>query len=346
MRKLTQLVGLTLLMGCSLFGASDDIGYVKSISPTQVAPHEVPSGAIFMFISGSCPVHMMEVTALDGYTLVGTLAAHSDVGSSGGNATITPTGSVAAPVFTGTSSQVTSATSAGTPAGSVAAPNFTGTASQVTSPTSGGTPAGSNTLGAFAEGAISWPAGVPTNTLGAFTEGAISWPAGVPTVSGVPGLGTLANVASATTGNCAATNIAAGTGSTTACKASAPNLTMPAEGHTGALTAGTLANAWPAGVPTIGVGSFTQPTVAWPAGVPTIATGSFTNPTFTGSLLATHTHTLTPAGTNDAPAFTGSALGTHTHTLTPAGTNSAPAFTGNAVDPHPPFIKVIFCIYD
>lgn len=47
--------------------------------------------------------------------------------------------------------------------------------------------------------------------------------------------------------------------------------------------------------------------------------------TFTGSSLAGHTHTLTPAGTNSAPTFTGSALSGHTHTITPS------------------FIKVIFC---
>lgn len=59
--------------------------------------------------------------------------------------------------------------------------------------------------------------------------------------------------------------------------------------------------------------------------------------TFTGSALATHTHTV-PAET-----FTGSALGTHTHTVTPTGTVSQPTFTGNSVDPRPPFTKVIFC---
>jgi len=41
------------------------------------------------------------------------------------------------------------------------------------------------------------------------------------------------NAASATSGNCAATNIAAGTGSTTACKATAPNLTVSAQTFTG-----------------------------------------------------------------------------------------------------------------
>jgi hypothetical protein len=46
-------------------------------------------------------------------------------------------------------------------------------------------------------------------------------------------------------------------------------------------------------------------TVAWPAGVPTIAAGTFTQPTFTGSALATHTHTYTAAGANSTSAVTG-----------------------------------------
>jgi hypothetical protein len=96
------------------------------------------------------------------------------------------------------------------------------------------------------------------------------------------------------------------------------------------------------------------PTTAWPAGVPT----------FAGTALATHTHTLTPAGTVStpnavfdamgthshdvdvqnipvsAPVFTGTALGTHTHTITPAGTNSAPAFTGVATSVVQPYFVV------
>ena len=39
-------------------------------------------------------------------------------------------------------------------------------------------------------------------------------------------------------------------------------------------------------------------------------------PTFTGSALATHTHTLTAEGTVAAPVFTGSALATHSHQQT------------------------------
>jgi hypothetical protein len=76
---------------------------------------------------------------------------------------------------------------------------------------------------------------VPAETVNSLTAAA-------QTLSGVPGVGTLANSATATSGNCATTNIAAGTGSTTACKATAPNLTVPAEAHTGALSLGTMAN--------------------------------------------------------------------------------------------------------
>jgi hypothetical protein len=212
----------------------------------------IPSGLITLILSGTCPSGWTEVSALNGKMLRGTVAANNDVGTTGGNATITPAGTV---------SQPTLAMNAYTPAGTVAAPTFTGslgtvpaetftgTANQATSATTAGTPAGTNG-------------------------------------------------ATATSGNCAATNIAAGTGSTTACKATAPNLTIPAE-------------------------------------------------TFTGSAMATHTHTLTPAGTNSTASFT------------PAGTNSAPAFAGtqatltgtvsqptfqgNAVDPSPSYVKVIFC---
>ena len=72
-----------------------------------------------------------------------------------------------------------------------------------------------------------------------------------------------------------------------------------------------------------------------------------TQPTFTGSALATHTHTLTPTGTNSAPAFTGSALDTHTHTLTPTGTNSTSAVTGtmnsSVVTGNTAYFKMIAC---
>ena len=208
----------------------------------------VPSGMIGMIVSGSCPSAWTQVAALNGVMLQGTLAANGDVGTTGGSNSITATGTVSQPTFSG-ASDTTSAVSAGTPAGTngtaaftpagtVAAPTFTG-ASDTTSAVSAGTPAGVNSS---------------TNT--------------------------------------------------------------------------------------------TNKLVTASSGV---------SLTFVGSALATHTHTVTPTGTNSAPAFTGSlgsvpaetftgsALATHTHTLTPTGTVSQPTLTMNAFDPHPAFTKVIFC---
>ena len=54
--------------------------------------------------------------------------------------------------------------------------------------------------------------------------------------------------------------------------------------------------------------------------------------TFTGSALATHTHTLTPSGTNSTASFT------------PSGTVSTPTFSGSSFDNRPAFVKVIFCV--
>ncbi len=165
-----------------------------------------------------------------------------------------------------------------TPAGTVTAPTvnsltaaaqiFTG-ASDTTNAVSGGTPSGTNSSGSFTEGTISWPAGVPTNG------------------------------ATATSGNCASTAIAAGTGSLNACKNTAPNLTVPAE------------------------------TISWPAGVPNLASGVFTQPTFAGNILATHTHTVTPTGTNGTSSVT--------------GTLNAPSFSGTPATLNTPFFKMIAC---
>lgn len=56
------------------------------------------------------------------------------------------------------------------------------------------------------------------------------------------------NAASATTGNCAATNLAIGTGATTACKATAPNLTVAAQTFTGSsATSSAVTGGTPAG---------------------------------------------------------------------------------------------------
>ena len=113
----------------------------------------VPSGMIGMIVTGSCPSSWSQVTALNGVMLQGTLAANGDVGTTGGSNSITATGTVSQPTFSG-ASDTTSAVSAGTPAGTngtaaftpagtVAAPTFTG-ASDTTSAVSAGTPAGTN----------------------------------------------------------------------------------------------------------------------------------------------------------------------------------------------------------
>ena len=312
----------------------------------------IPAGIIAFIKTGACPSGWTEDDTLATYNILVTTTAAGDVGTSGAS-TLT----ASAQAFTG-SSATSSATSAGTPAGS-------------------------NASGSYAPGAIAWPAGVPTIAAGiftqpviaagsftqpviaagVFTQPTISWPVGVPAFTGSAGTGPAqtftgssattsavsggtpagTNGASATSGNCAATNIAAGTGSLNACKATAPNLTVTAQvftgsalsTHTHTLTAtgtnGTAAFtpagtvAWPAGVPTnasgafaegaisggaftegaISGGAFTQGAISWPGGVPTISAGTFTQPTFAGSALATHTHTLTATGTNASSAVTG-----------------------------------------
>jgi hypothetical protein len=314
--------------------------------PSSCGSSSMPTGLITLVVSGSCPSGFTEVTALDGKMLRGTLAAHGDVGTTGGNATITPAGTVSQPSLTLNSY---------TPAGSVAAPTFTGTSNQTTSAVSAGTPAGTNGTVSFTpagtngtvsftpSGTIAWPAGVPTAVL--------SWPASVPTFAGsalathahelpfqIPSTTTTRQIAVATFGT--GTSRAA----TAVSAAGTANTTSAAVALSQAVSAGTPAGtiAWPASVPTA--------VLSWPAGVPTLTGTSGTIPaetftgtsgtvpaeTFTGSALGTHSHTLTPAGTNSAPAFTGNSA-----TLT--GTVSQPTFTGNAVDPSPPYVKVIFC---
>ena len=247
-----------------------------------------------------------------GFYILATTAAAGDVGTTSAESVSL---TAAAQTFTGASTTVPAETVNSLTA---AAQAFTGTASISTSSDSAGTPAGTNTLGAFTEGAISYPVNVPTQVAGSFTQPTIAWPS-APT--NVP-----TNAATATSGNCAATNVAIGTGATNACKATAPNLTVPAE---------TIS--WPAKVPVASSGAFTQGAISWPANPPTIAAGSFTQPTFTGSALGTHSHTLTPAGTNGTSAVTGTLNST---TVTPLGANGTSAVTGTVTTA---YIKLIPC---
>ena len=294
------------------------------------SPGAVPAGMLTPIKSGACPSGWSEDDTFTGLVMLATTTAAGDVGTTGGSTSFTPAGSVSTPSFSGN-------------AGTVPAQTFTG-ASDTTSSVSGGTPAGTNSSGAFSEGAISWPVGVPTNASGAFSEGAISWPAGVPTFAGTPFSSVInhthtvtvtslvqGGTTAATTGTHIMTSTA--TGGSARAPTSGDSFTAttanPAGGVSSITPGGTVA--WPAGVPAIAAGSFTQPTVSWPAGVPTIAAGSFTQPTFAGSALSGHTHTVTPTGTNSTVSFT------------PSGTISTPAFSGTPATIQQPFIKVIWC---
>lgn len=52
----------------------------------------VPSGMLTFIVSGSCPAGWTEESSLNGKTLFGTLNANADVGTTGGNDNITPSG--------------------------------------------------------------------------------------------------------------------------------------------------------------------------------------------------------------------------------------------------------------
>jgi hypothetical protein len=62
-----------------------------------------PTGAIVLIITGTCPFGWIEEATLSGVTLIGTVAANADIGTTGGNNNITPTGTVTQPTFTGNS---------------------------------------------------------------------------------------------------------------------------------------------------------------------------------------------------------------------------------------------------
>ncbi len=306
------------------------------------------SGMIVFMASGGCPAEWGEVSSLGNYLLL-TTAAAGDVGTTGGSNSYTPAGTVAAPVFTGTSSQATSLVSAGTPTGTNSTVSFTPV------------------------GTVAWPAGVPTfsgnsgtvpaqaftGSSGTIPAETISWPAGVPTHSGttisdhashthtytdVPNHVHVENINTATTGGASGfpALVDTSTGGSSALGLSTAN-------NTGGVATGTTNG--PSATLTHTVSS--QGTVAWPAGVPTNATVNFTPAGTNGTVSFTPAGAVAwPAGvptlsgspgTVPAETFTGSSLGTHSHTLTPAGTNSAPGFTGNAATLQPTYLKVIPC---
>jgi hypothetical protein len=67
----------------------------------------VPTGAILLMASGTCPATYVEETSLDGRMPIGTLTAHADLGTTGGADTLTPAGTINAQTFTGTLASLT-----------------------------------------------------------------------------------------------------------------------------------------------------------------------------------------------------------------------------------------------
>jgi len=232
----------------------------------------IPPGLIVLSLTG-CATGWSEVAALNGKTIIGTLVANGDVGTTGGSNTITPTGTISAPVFVG-SLVTSSAASAGTPAGTVAAPIFTGIVGQATSAVTAGTPAGTIAAPIFTGSALATHQHeLPIQFSTTDTQIRIL-------NSAVFGAGSSRAAAVQWTRSNNAT-------------VAPVMLDQP-------ISAGT-----PAG--TISAPVFTGSPLATHSHALTPA-GAVSAPLFTGSALAPHTHTLTATGTNSVPTLTGNSF--------------------------------------
>ena len=294
----------------------------SQLTGTPTIPAAIPSGAIMFIKTGSCPSGWTQESGFIGLYILATTAAAGDVGTTGGSTSYTPAGSSAAPT-------VSSLTAA--------AQGFTGALTTVPAETVNSLTAAAqtvNSLTAAAQGFSGEITTVPAETVNSLTAAAQtvnSLTAAAQAISGAPAKGTLANSATATSGNCAATNIAAGTGTATACKATAPNLTVPAETISGAPTAGTLANASSAVTGTMNTSAVTgtlNSTTITPLGhnATSAVTGTLNSSAVTGTLNST---TITPLGNNAPSAVT--------------GTLNAGAFSGTLATIQPPYVKLIPC---
>lgn len=67
----------------------------------EASSSSIPTGSILLIDTGTCPTGFSEVSGLSTKTLIGTLAANKDVGTTGGNDNIIPTGTNSVPTFTG-----------------------------------------------------------------------------------------------------------------------------------------------------------------------------------------------------------------------------------------------------
>lgn len=172
----------------------------------------LPAGAIILIVAGSCPAGYTEATELNGKTILGTLTANGDVGTTGGADTITPAGTNAWPAGVPTNSGGAVDAHSGTAVGDHASHTHTYTDvvnhvhvqtahTAATGPNVGyGVDASTNTAtasgystanptGGVASGTTAGPSAVlthavtqPSNHI--FTQPTIAWPAGVPAFTG------------------------------------------------------------------------------------------------------------------------------------------------------------------
>lgn len=258
--KALQFLALSFL--CAVSASAQQHGLVSDSWITNAGLAPTPSGIIVMTLNAACPSGFTQVTALNGQFLQGTLAANGDVGTTGGNATVTPSGTVSQPTFVG-GSVTTSAVSAGTPSGSNGTVSFT--------------PAGTNgTVNFIPAGTNSTVSFTPAGTNGSTTTGGTA----------ISSTATAAIVVSTGTGNNVANNTHTHPSHTH---------TVPAETFTG--TAGTVpAETFTGATGTVPAETFTGTAATVPAetftgsALPThthtvTASGTVSQPIFTGNAI-------------------------------------------------------------
>lgn len=263
----------------------------------------LPAGSIILTLS-TCPVGFTEVASLSGKFLVATVAANGDVGTVGGSDTITPTGTVSTPTFTG------SALSAHLHGAGTYAPSAHSGAAVDTHASH--THDYTQVLNHTHVVDVTDPGHTHTQNAHNHTQDAHTHTQNAHSH-------TVTSVGSAATGSTTNLTGASDTSSTTATAANATATNQNATATNQAATATNIAN-------TTGVTASTQT----PAGG--VATGTTAGPS------AALTHNVTQPGTH-----TMSGSSESVGAGTPSGTISQPTFTGTQFDNRPAYAKVIFC---
>jgi len=296
----------------------------------------IPAGAIILIVSGSCPSGFDEATELNGLTVIGTLAANGDVGTTGGSDIVTPIfsgaalathihaagsfaaagqtflGDVLATHIHAAGSFVAGAQTVNSLTAAAQTVNSLTAAAQALSGSSSAEASHTHGVGSFANGAISLSGSTAAEAAHTHTVGSLvnTWPAGVPTFAGTLSTVVVNHVHTLATGTTATGNFSQvlGTVDTT----SGGTGGIPTQTALGTLsgnpTAGGAANYTPAGI------------LSWPAGVPTLSG--------TSSAGSSHLHAVGTLAAS-TPSFSGTSAAGSSH-LHGVGTlaNAASAVTG------------------